>query len=153
MPSEETESGALSRANPPDSAEVRRRLEQILASTAFSHAPRAQQFLRFVIEETLAGRAGGLKEPLVAARVFNLSGRFDRRNNSIVRAEATHVRRRLRDYYLGAGSSDPVVIELPRGGYAPIIRTVAASKPADAGRGQLAALWSLFRPGKTAPRE
>jgi hypothetical protein len=138
-----------------DGAEVRRSLETILASQAFTHAPRAQQFLRFVIEETLAGRAGDLKEPVVAARVFNLNARFDRRNNSIVRAEATHVRRRLRDYYLGAGGADPVVIDLPRGGYAPVIRTVASggSKPENASHGQLAAFMSWLRPGKGAARE
>jgi len=139
--------------NPPDAAEVRRRLETILASSAFSHAPRAQQFLRFVIEETLAGRAGGLKEPVVAARVFNLTSRFDRRNNSIVRAEASHVRRRLREYYMGAGSSDSVIIDLPRGGYAPVIRTVAESKPQEAGRRQFATFLSLFRPERSAPRD
>ena len=139
--------------DPPDSAEVRRRLETILASSAFSHAPRAQQFLRFVIEETLAGRASGLKEPVVAARVFNLTSRFDRRNNSIVRAEASHVRRRLREYYMDAGSSDSVIIDLPRGGYAPVIRTAAESKPQEAGRKQFAAFLSMFKPGRIAPRE
>jgi hypothetical protein len=131
--------------SPPEGAKVRRSLEIILASSAFANAPRAQQFLRFVIEETLAGRAAEIKEPMVAAKVFNLSGRFDRRNNSIVRAEASHVRRRLRDYYKGGGGGS-VVIDLPRGGYAPSIRT-AAGKPEDTGRGQFAALRSLLRPG------
>jgi hypothetical protein len=46
--------------NPPDAAEVRRRLETILASGAFAHAPRAQQFLRFVVEESLAGRGSDI---------------------------------------------------------------------------------------------
>lgn len=129
---------------------VRRHLEKILASSEFSNAPRAQQFLRFVVEETLANRASDIKEPLVAARVFNLSADFDRRRNSIVRAEATHVRRRLRDYYIGSGVSDSVIIDLPRGGYLPVIRTVASggSKPQDARRRQFAAFWSLFRLGR-----
>jgi hypothetical protein len=135
--------------------EVRRQLEKILASRAFCNAPRGQQFLRFVVEETLADRAGDIKEPALAARVFNLSGKFDRRKNSIVRAEATHVRRRLREYYLGAGASDSVIIDLPRGRYIPSIRTVAGggSQPRDARRGKLAGWMSWFRRGKTAPRE
>jgi hypothetical protein len=90
---------------------------------------------------------------VVAARVFNLSSRFDRRVNSIVRAEATHVRRRLRDYYLDEGISDPVIIDLPRGGYAPAIRTAAGSKPQDGGRKQLEAFLALFRPARSAPPE
>jgi hypothetical protein len=133
--------------------DARRQLEKILASSAFRNAPRGQQFLRFVVEQTLAGRASDITEPAVAAQVFNLSGKFDRRKNSIVRAEATHVRRRLRDYYLGAGASDSVIVELPRGGYTPRIRMIAGSKPPDAGRGRLAALISFFRPGRSGPRE
>jgi hypothetical protein len=133
--------------------EVRRHLETILASRAFRNAPRGQQFLRFVVEETLAGRASDIAEPAVAAQVFNLRAKFDRRNNSIVRAEASHVRRRLRDYYLNAASADSVVIELPRGGYVPVVRIVAGSRPPNAGLGRLAAWMSLFRPRRSGPRE
>jgi adenylate cyclase len=143
-----------STTNAPDSAEIRRHLERILASSAFVHASRAQQFLRFVIEETVAGRASDITEPVVAAQVFKLGDDFDRRSNSIVRAEATHVRRRLRDYYLGMGGSDSVIIDLPRGGYVPSIRFVASggSKPQAARWTRLAALVSLLRPGKAPPR-
>ena len=130
--------------------EIRRHLEKILASGEFSNAPRAQQFLRFVVEESLANRASDIKEPLVAARVFNLSTDFDRRRNSIVRVEATHVRRRLHDYYMGSGSSDSVIIDLPPGGYLPLIRTVASggSNLQDAWRRQFAAFLSWFRLGR-----
>ena len=46
----DTERAAPAMVDPPDAAEVRLRLETILASSAFAHAPRAQQFLRFVVE-------------------------------------------------------------------------------------------------------
>jgi adenylate cyclase len=141
--------------DPPDSTEVRRQVDRILASNAFSNASRSQKFLRFVIDETLAGRASDLKEPVVAAKVFNLGGNFDRRNNSIVRAVATHVRRRLRDYYVGTGGSDTVIIDLPRGGYVPVIRVVAGGgiKPPVARPGRFATFMSLFRWGKSTPSE
>lgn len=44
-------------------------MDRILASSAFSNASHSQQFLRFAIQETLAGRASDLKEPVVATRV------------------------------------------------------------------------------------
>jgi hypothetical protein len=94
------------------------------------------------------GRASDLKEPMVAARVFNLRSKFDRRNNSIVRAEATHVRRRLRDYYLGAGAADRVIVDLPRGGYAPAIRALARGGST---RPRWAAFLSWLRPWKETP--
>ena len=108
----------------PDAVEVRRCVDKILASRAFANARRVQQFLAFVVEETLAGRGHAINEPLVAARVFNLADGFDRSRNSIVRAGATHLRRRLRNYYAGEGRADPVVIELPAHGYAPAIRVI-----------------------------
>jgi hypothetical protein len=141
-------------ANPPDSGEVRFHLEKILASRAFSNASIAQHFLRFVIEETLAGRASGITEPVVAAKVFNLSAKFDRRNNSIVRAEATYVRRRLHDYYTGTGGSDVVIIDLPRGAHRPVIRTVASggSEPPRASRSKVTA-WTSWFPSRKGPPE
>ena len=131
----------------PENDEVRRCLDKILASGAFSNAARAQQFLRFVIEEALAGRAGAITEPVVAARVFKLNGSFDRRKNSIVRAEATHVRRRLRAYYLGAGASDSLIVDLPRGGYSPSIRTAAVG-----GSRRFAAFLSWLRQAASTKR-
>ncbi len=108
-----------------------------------------------MIEETLAGRASEIKEPIVAARVFHVSSKFDRRTNSIVRAEATHVRRRLHDYYAGAGRSDSLIIDLPRGAYLPFIRTVAVAEsipPVGHPRPTVPFL-SWFRPGKSVPRQ
>jgi hypothetical protein len=51
-----------------------------------------------------------------------------------VRVEAGRLRRALARYYGGAGSNDPVVIELPRGSYVPTFhaRANAASTTSDA---------------------
>jgi TolB-like protein/Tfp pilus assembly protein PilF len=40
----------------------------------------------------------------------------------VVRVHATHLRRRLRDYYAGSGRLDEVVIEVPKGSYLPVFR-------------------------------
>jgi CheY-like chemotaxis protein len=42
---------------PPEPAAVRRQLEQIFASADFDASRRSREFLRYVVEETLAGRA------------------------------------------------------------------------------------------------
>ena len=44
---------------------------------------------------------------------------FDQRLDSIVRVQATHVRRKLREYYQGPGKDDTVTISLPAGTYVP----------------------------------
>jgi TolB-like protein len=45
--------------------------------------------------------------------------RFDSRLDPIVRIEAGRLRRALQHYYLTAGRADPVVIDMPKGGYHP----------------------------------
>ena len=110
--------------------EVREHLDVVLASPNFAGAARAQQFLRFVVEEALAGRSGEIKESVVAVQVFGRAGDFDSRSDSVVRAHATHVRKRLREYYRERGPREGFVIELPPGTYAPVFLPAARSPAA-----------------------
>jgi adenylate cyclase len=82
--------------------------------------------LRFVVEETLAGRGDRLKGYTIAVEVFEKPETFDAQSDPLVRVEAGRLRRRLVEYYHGDGESDRVRIELPRGGYAPMFSYVAA---------------------------
>jgi adenylate cyclase len=99
--------------------EVRAELEQILAHRDFEASARTRQFLRFVVEETLAGRGHRLKGYTVAVEVFGRARDFDATLDPIVRIQAGRLRRALEHYYLVAGGSDPIVISVPRGGYVP----------------------------------
>lgn len=42
-----------------------------------------------------------------------------------MRTEASRLRSRMSEYYLGEGKADPLVIELPKGGYVPVFRSLA----------------------------
>jgi serine/threonine-protein kinase len=117
-----------------DSREVREHLDKVLASSSFAGAPRVRQFLRFVVEETLEGRAGELKESVVAVHVFGRRSDFDSHNDSVVRVQATHLRKRLREYYRTEGLGDGMAIELPPGAYVPTFRPAAGLPFAVAGR-------------------
>ena len=94
--------------------------------------PREQSFLKYVVGETLDGRASRIKAYTIAVEVFGRSGSFDSQNDPIVRIEASHLRRSLERYYLTAGRSDPIVISIPKGGYVPIFarRQVGVPDPA-----------------------
>ena len=101
---------------------ARRQLERVLASPGFFRNERLSRFLRFVVEQHLTGRDGEIKESLIAIEVLGRSSDHDPKQDSIVRTEAARLRARLSEYYLGEGKSDPLVIELPKGGYVPVIR-------------------------------
>jgi len=100
-------------------AAVRDELERILASPDFNVPARVRQFLTYVVDMTLAGHADRIKAYSVAVEVFGRDASFDIQNDPVVRIEAGRLRRALERYYLLAGSSDPVLIEIPKGGYVP----------------------------------
>ncbi len=108
---------------------VRAQLERILASPAFTNAKSARRFLQYVVDETLAGRSGQIKEYVVGVAVFDRGDSFDPRADGVVRVEATRLRGRLRDYYQGL--NDPVLIELPKGSYVPVFQLRVEPAPVD----------------------
>ncbi len=78
--------------------------------------------LRFLVEETLAGRASRLKEYVLGVEVFDRPASYDPRLDSIVRVEARRLRSALEQYYADEGRADPVIIGLERGSYIPTFR-------------------------------
>lgn len=106
-------------AGQPSEREIRSQLARILASEDFDASGRNRNFLRYVVEETVAGRTAYIKGYTVAQNVFGRGVDFDPQLDPVVRIEASRLRRSLERYYLTAGKTDPVRIELPKGGYVP----------------------------------
>jgi len=102
-----------------DAERVRAQVERILASAAFADAERASNFLRFVVERKLEGRASEIKEFVIAVEVLGRTSSFDSKTDPIVRVEAGRLRDRLSSYYEDEGEADLVLISLPKGGYVP----------------------------------
>ncbi len=105
----------------PSPQEVRDQLAHILGSPEFMVPERARSFLRYLVEQTLAGRADRLKGYTIATAVFERDGSFDAQADPVVRTEAGRLRRALERYYLVAGQCDPVLIEVPKGRYVPML--------------------------------
>lgn len=103
----------------PDADACRAQLTRIIESAAFRATDRDRRFLTYVVEEALAGRASRIKAYTIAVEVFGRDATFDPQTDPIVRVEAGHLRRALDHYYLSAGAEDPVLISVPKGGYAP----------------------------------
>jgi len=109
----------LGKSSDPKLAE---QLGRILVSKAFRQSDRLKRFLTFIVEETIAGRGERLKEFVVGVEVFDKPEAFDPRNDPIVRVQARRLRSQLARYYHEEGQDDALVIDLPKGGYAPMIR-------------------------------
>jgi len=118
------------RSNEPASVpeqNIRKELEHICASKHFVGSPRLSEMLQFVVEESLQGRGERIKAFTIAQAVFGRDESFDQQRDTIVRVEAGRLRRRLADYYADATQDHAVLIEIPKGGYAPKISLLAGS--------------------------
>ena len=97
---------------------IREQLSRLLESSLFMHAERLGRFLKFVVDETLEGRADRLNQFAIAIDVFDRDESFDPTVDAIVRVEAGRLRSKLLEYYDELGSGDPIRIELPKRSYA-----------------------------------
>jgi hypothetical protein len=103
----------------PSADEVRAQLERLVASPDLDVPGRARKFLRYIVEETLAGRADRIKAYAIGTEVFGRDPSFDAQSDPAVRIEAGRLRRALEHYYLAGGLPDPVIITIPKGAYVP----------------------------------
>jgi hypothetical protein len=101
-----------------------------------------RDFLQYIVDKSLAGSLAELREYNIALSVFERDPSFDPATNTIVRVEARRLRRMLAAYYAAAGRLDPVVIEIPKGGYVPSFRNRLDPEPAAAGA-RIGKLWLL----------
>jgi len=86
-------------------------------------------FLRFIVDESLAGRGDQLKGYIIGTQVLGKDVDFDPEQDSLVRIHAGRLRRLLRVYYLDYGKNDQIHIEIPKGGYQPFFSQNGQSKP------------------------
>ncbi len=102
--------------------QIRFELEKILAASCFSKSKKLSGFLRFSVENALAGDAN-VKEQVIAIEVFGRNGDFDPRLDPIVRVQARRLRAKLSTYYSTEGLFDSIVVEMPKGGYRPVFNS------------------------------
>ena len=120
---------------------VRAHLDRVLRSPHFDGSTRSREFLRYVVEEVLCGRAAYLKQAAIAVEVFGRKPDFDAVIDPIVRVQAGRLRRSLERYYLLSGDADSLRIELPKGSYAPVFMETSDMPAQTSARGSRAPEW------------
>jgi len=113
------------RKRPPEKTaanDTQAQLDRVLASSTFQQVDRLKRFLAFIVQEAMAGRSDQLKEYTVGVQVFGKDESFDPRTDPIVRVQARRLRARLTKYYQEEGQADETIIDLPKGGYAPVFK-------------------------------
>jgi hypothetical protein len=98
---------------------IQQHLKEILEAQSFRGSQRSAQFLRYIVEQALAGHLDSLKERLIGVELFGRLPSYDTGNDAIVRVTASDVRKRLQQYYDKCTSGSNIRIALPLGTYVP----------------------------------
>ena len=117
--------------DPEDPAEDPRRalVRRVESSAAFEKSKRLRDFLLYVTERALREPGVPVTEHEIRRDVFGRSIDVDATEDTVVRVQASHLRRRLEQYFAIEGVAETLVIEIPRGGYTPLFRERTLAAP------------------------
>jgi hypothetical protein len=90
---------------------------QVLESKPFRTSKQCQNFLRYVVLNTLDGKDDALKERVIGAAVLERSPDYNTSDDPVVRIRAADVRKRLAMYYQDEGLDAAIRITIPSGSY------------------------------------
>jgi hypothetical protein len=92
-------------------------VQRIVQSKAFRTSEVHRNLLHYLAEKSLSGTADSLKEYTVGLDVFAKPASYDPRQESVVRMHVARLRQKLAEYYRTEGVDDPVIVDVPKGGF------------------------------------
>jgi hypothetical protein len=104
-----------------ETAALRKHVAEIIEEKEFRGSPRSGQFLRYVVEQAIAGNVESLKERVIGTELFGRPPSYATGDDAIVRVTASDVRKRLLQYYDTHGTTSEFRIGIPLGSYLPTI--------------------------------
>lgn len=104
---------------PISDAEKRVALDQVLQSAPFLRADQLRNFLRYICEMELAGRAATLSEYLIGVEALGRRPAYSTADDSSVRRRAYALRQKLDEIYERELAAATIRIDVPKGSYAP----------------------------------
>jgi len=92
-------------------------LERILQNKNLRLSEVQRRLLQYLADKSLAGQADDLKEYAIGIDAFGKPPSYDPRQESVVRMHVARLRQKLAEYYRTDGFEDPVIVDLPKGGF------------------------------------
>jgi hypothetical protein len=122
---------------------------RVAASEEFRRTVRLRDFLLFICKKTLQDHLEEVHEQYIGCAVFGRRADYNPGDDNIVRGEARELRKRLEQYFAGAGKEEPLEIRIPKGSYVPVFaaRSPKAEEPVLPAQPEISAT-----PGKLIPR-
>ena len=113
-------------------------IERITSSPSFQKSARIRDLLRYMAERTLHGHTQDLTEHRIGSAVFGKPQDYSVVDDSSVRVHVRQLRLKLHEYFDGEGREEACVVEIPKGAYTTLFRSVGqrTTAPAPAATGQ-----------------
>src|SRR5271156_663468 len=92
-------------------------IQRILQSKAFRTSEVQRNLLAYLADKSIHGSADSLKEYTVGLDVFGKPASYDPRQESTVRMHVGRLRQKLVEFYRTEGVDDPIIVDLPKGGF------------------------------------
>jgi len=95
-------------------------LQRVVNSQELRRASRLRDLLLYLGTRSLKEHASSIREQEIGAKVFGRPEDYDTTIDNIVRVNVSELRKRLDHYFTEEGAAEPVLIQIPRGGYLPV---------------------------------
>lgn len=102
---------------PSPAIDGRAQVERILQSKVFRTSEVLRNLFSYLGDKALAGESDSLKEYTIGLDALGKPASFDPRQESVVRMHTARLRQKLSEYYRTEGLNDPIMVELPKGGF------------------------------------
>lgn len=99
-------------------------IERILATSPFQKSVRLPDLLRYMAERAIHGHPEDLTEHRIGSAVFGKPVSYSPTEDSSVRVHVRQLRLKLHEYFDCEGRNSEIVVEIPKGAYTPVFRTV-----------------------------
>src|SRR5438874_7408997 len=97
--------------------DARAQVERVLQSRIFRSSEVLKHLFGYLADQSLAGTGDSLKEYTIGLDALGKPATFDPRQESVVRMHTARLRQKLAEYYRTEGIDDPILIDLPKGGF------------------------------------
>jgi hypothetical protein len=96
---------------------ARAQVDRVLQSRIFRSSEVLRHLFAYLAEKSLDAPGEELKEYKIGMDALGKPASFDPRQESVVRMHAARMRQKLSEYYRVEGIDDPVIIDMPKGGF------------------------------------
>lgn len=108
---------AVTRVHLADRDQYLEQIDRLVSSHVLHGSESLCKLLRYLAMHALTHPGVPLKEYEIATEVFRRPADFDPQLDSTIRVQAGRLRLKLAEYYGSEGAEDPILVDLPKGGY------------------------------------